>query len=321
MTLVSVIIPSFNYGFVIEETLNSLLNQSYSNWEAIIVDDGSTDNSREIIKKYAASDKRFKYIFQDNKGVSTARNVGIKEAQGSFIQFLDADDLISADKLAIQLSFFDKHPEVDICYTDHVYFEDGKPEIFYPDYEMEFKDWMPRLCDKGFNILDSLLYSNIAVMSSPLVRKKIVELTGGFPEFSNHTEDWEFWFRCAVNGAHFCYLKHADAKTIIRIHRHSVSKDLRIMREGEIRFRDRISDYICKSLYLSTDEKQKLLAKNRDRKRKLYKLMMYDISLINVRDLRRMARVSDSKIFFSFYFKALNYKRKALFKNDKSSFN
>lgn len=316
MTLVSVIIPSYNYGFIINQTLDCLLLQTYTNWEAIIVDDGSSDNSREIIREYALRDSRFSYIFQENKGVSAARNAAFICAKGNFIQYLDADDLISADKLALQLAFFNEHPEIDVCYTDHVYFENSKPDIFYPDYEMEFKNWMPHLCDKGFKVLDALLFTNIAVVSSPLLRRNIIEKTGGFPEFSNHTEDWEFWFRCAANNAHFCYFQHSDAITLIRIHDKSVSKDLRIMREGEIRFRDRITEYILNSPHLSDEHKQALSVKNKDRKKKLYKLMMYDLSLFNIKDLKRMARVSDWKIFVSFYFKALNYRRKALLKNE-----
>jgi len=104
---VSVIIPNYNASGVIAQTLDSLLSQTYTNWEALIVDDCSTDNSVEIIKSYAQKDKRIKLIQcnANNRGPAIPRNMGIAAAQGDYIAFLDSDDLWLPEKLEIQMNF------------------------------------------------------------------------------------------------------------------------------------------------------------------------------------------------------------------------
>ena len=97
--LVSIIIPCYNQGNLLVNALGSVLKQSLSAWECIIINDGSTDNSAEIAKAFCAKDKRFTYIYQQNGGSATARNTGLKHVQGKYIQFLDADDIIEIYKL------------------------------------------------------------------------------------------------------------------------------------------------------------------------------------------------------------------------------
>jgi glycosyltransferase involved in cell wall biosynthesis len=315
--LVSIIIPSYNYGFVIEQTLDNLLDQSYANWEAIIVDDGSSDNTSEIVGKFTERDARISYIFQQNSGVSVARNLGFKHSKGDYIQFLDADDLLSKEKLALQVAFMEQHPECDISYTDHLYFETDKPDIVYPDYEMNHHNWLPKINAAGYEAVNTLIYSNIAVVSSPMLRRNMVEKVKGFPEFSNHTEDWEFWFLCAVQGAHYSFFDHDAAKTLIRIHHRNTSRNIQIMQAGELQFRRRIATSINNSTLLSPDEKQKLLDRNASSTQKLYKYMMYHANLVSIRQLKILHGLVNTKTFISYYFKALNYKRKALFKKSR----
>ena len=126
MPKVSIIIPCYNYGNLILETINSILNQSLQDWEAIIVDDGSTDNTFTVCKDI--NDPRVKIIRQDNLGISVARNTGINKSYGDFLQFLDADDLIQHDKLKIQSEYLDDHPEVDVVYGEVRYFYSDNPE-------------------------------------------------------------------------------------------------------------------------------------------------------------------------------------------------
>ena len=103
---VSVIMPNFNCGNFIEETINSVINQTYKNWELLIVDDCSTDNSVEVIKKLQAADERIKlFINEKNSGCAAARNRAMREATGKWIAFLDSDDLWTPDKLEKQLNF------------------------------------------------------------------------------------------------------------------------------------------------------------------------------------------------------------------------
>ncbi|TLV03302.1 glycosyltransferase family 2 protein [Dyadobacter luticola] len=312
--LVSIIIPSYNYGFIIAETLQNLLEQSYQHWEALIVDDGSKDNTREVVEKFALADKRITYLSQPNSGVSVARNFGFKKSKGEYIQFLDADDLLSKEKLALQVAFLEQHPEVDIAYTDHLYFETDKPHITYPDYEMNNHNWLPKIDAKGYEAVNTLIYSNIAVVSSPMLRRKIVEKVNGFPEFSNYTEDWEFWFLCAIHGAHYRFFENEKAKTLIRIHHRNTSKNIQIMQAGELQFRKRIVTAVEGSAFLSETEKQKLLERNDASTQKLYKYMMYHANLLDPKQLKILSSLTSSKTFVSYYFKSLNFKRKNLFK-------
>ncbi|WP_353720520.1 glycosyltransferase family 2 protein [Dyadobacter sp. 676] len=312
--IVSIIIPSYNYGFVIGETLENLLAQNFQEWEALVVDDGSSDNTGEVVARFAARDSRIQYIRQTNSGVSIARNRGFRHSKGKYIQYLDADDLLSADKLAIQVDFLEHNPDVDIAYTDHLYFETDKPDIFYPDYEMNHHNWLPKIDARGYEAVNTLVYSNIAVVSSPVLRRAIVEKVNGFPEFSNYTEDWEFWFLCAIHGARYTFVDNENARTLIRIHARNTSRNIQIMQAGELEFRKRIVEAVNKSSFLSQEEKQKLLDRNAASTQKLYKYMMYHANLLSPEQMKLLSGLVDRKTFISYYFKSLNYKRKALFK-------
>ena len=123
---VTIIVPTYNYGHLIGETLNCLINQVFKDWEAIIIDDGSTDETEKVVLKYTAIDSRIKYSKQENKGVSVARNLGVKLAKGNFIQFLDADDLISPQKINLQLTAL-KETKADICLVTTKYFDADNP--------------------------------------------------------------------------------------------------------------------------------------------------------------------------------------------------
>ncbi|MCE7060021.1 glycosyltransferase family 2 protein [Dyadobacter sp. CY343] len=315
--LVSIIIPSYNYGFIIEETLRNLQEQSYTNWEALIVDDGSSDNTAEVVRKFVAQDSRIYFFTQKNKGVSVARNLGFAHSKGSYIQFLDADDLLSKDKLAVQVEYLETHPGTDISYTDHLYFEHDRPEIMYPDYEMNNHNWLPKIDAKGYDAINTLIYSNIAVVSSPMLRRAVVKKVKGFPEFSNYTEDWEFWFQCAIMGARYTFLDDDRAKTLIRIHQRNTSRNIQIMQAGELQFRKRIVAQLRDSQVLNAEEKEILLQRNAASTQKLYKYMMYHADLGSLPQLKILYNLVDRKTFISYYFKSLNFKRKELFKKKK----
>ena len=117
--LVSIVTPSYNAENYIEETIRSVVEQSYENWELLIVDDISTDGTLDIIKRYANEDKRIKYyVLKEKGGASLARNKAIRESNGKYIAFLDADDVWKADKLEKQVEFMEKY---DYDFTYHNY--------------------------------------------------------------------------------------------------------------------------------------------------------------------------------------------------------
>src|SRR5690606_7681544 len=115
---VSIIVPTYNYGRYIEGLISNLQQQTYKNWEAIIVDDGSTDNTHEMVEKYSKGDDRITYLRINNSGCAGARIAGLEHATGEFLQFLDADDLLSKDKLQLQLDLALSLPDHVITYTD-----------------------------------------------------------------------------------------------------------------------------------------------------------------------------------------------------------
>src|ERR1700677_968317 len=120
--LVSIIIPCYNSSQYLPEALNSVLSQTYQNFECLIIDDGSTDETKAIIQNYTQKDSRFYYYFQENTGAATARNNGISYSTGEFIQFLDADDLLPPEKLKIQVEYLLQNESVDIVYGEYVLF-------------------------------------------------------------------------------------------------------------------------------------------------------------------------------------------------------
>ena len=115
---VSIITPCYNAAPYIETTIASIQQQTLSDWEMIIVDDGSTDNSVEVIQAIIAEDSRIKLIHKENGGSASARNIGLELAKGEFIQFLDADDTIAPDKLQRQVTIMDAE-NLDVTYTDY----------------------------------------------------------------------------------------------------------------------------------------------------------------------------------------------------------
>ena len=132
---VSVIITCYNQAHCIINTLKSVVAQTYTNWECIIVDDGSLDDSAEVIKAFIKDDTRFTYLFQNNQGVSRARNKGFALATGSFINFMDGDDTFLPDKLKEQIQVFKDNPEIAVCICDHQFYLE-KQEV-YKYYEFE----------------------------------------------------------------------------------------------------------------------------------------------------------------------------------------
>ena len=121
MSLVSIIIPCYNQASYLEETLYCILQQDYSNWECILVNDGSIDNTESVILPWLVKDARFRYFSIPNGGVSSARNFGLKHAKGVFVQFLDADDLLAPSKLSKSIQFIDSK-DVDVVCSNYDHF-------------------------------------------------------------------------------------------------------------------------------------------------------------------------------------------------------
>lgn len=187
MNIVSIIIPVYNQEKYIEETLQSVIHQTYSNWECILVNDGSTDNSATIINKFLTQDNRFHFINSENKGVSNARNLALKQVKGDYILFLDGDDLIHPDKLQQAISNFQKNIDLSIVFNTTSYFQDNIENTLYP-----------MKIDAGLlNFTDMMLYWNekiILPIHSAIIKKSLFE---GIEFNTDLTaqEDWLVWLR------------------------------------------------------------------------------------------------------------------------------
>ena len=178
---VSVIIPTYNRAWVIEEAIDSVLAQDYTEFELIVVDDGSTDHTSDVLDSYRNVIKVFP---QKNKGVSAARNRGIAEASGKFIAFLDSDDLWLPQKLTVQIEFFDQTPDALICQTDEIWIRNGlrvNPKKRHKKPSgMIFKPSL-KLC--------------LVSPSATMIHRGLFDRVGGFDETLPACEDYDLWLR------------------------------------------------------------------------------------------------------------------------------
>jgi glycosyltransferase involved in cell wall biosynthesis len=182
---VSVIIPTYNRAHLIGRAIQSVLDQTYQDFEIIIVDDGSTDNTEVVLKKFQNKDERIRYIRHDkNKGGSTARNTGIKAARGRFIALLDSDDEWLPEKLQKQLEVFESSPpEVGVVYTKTYHRANKK---IYPFSKEEQKDGMIFQ-----DLLNLDISKNCGQTSTLLIKKECFEKVGLFDERFPRQQDTE----------------------------------------------------------------------------------------------------------------------------------
>ncbi len=176
MHKVSVIVPCYKQAEYLSETLNSVLAQTYQNWECIIINDGSPDNTEEIAKGYVEKDSRFKYFWQENGGPSRARNVCISNSSGEYVLPLDADDLIAPTYLEKAVDCFTQFPETKLVYCKADMFgkENGYWDLDAYDYE-------------------KFIWNN-CVFCTAMFRRADYDQTGGYNENMVHgNEDWDFW--------------------------------------------------------------------------------------------------------------------------------
>lgn len=191
---ISIIIPTFNRANLIQQTLDSVLNQFYTNWECIIVDDGSIDNSLSVIDTYVRKDNRFKFISRPNnrlKGASTCRNIGLENASGDFIQFLDSDDLISANKISEQIRLLKDRTEnvIAICKW-------GRFKNYIDDSEVNESLRSYRSFDNMLFFLDELGYSKgYFPPNAYLIKMDIIRKVGLWNENISINDDGEFMMR------------------------------------------------------------------------------------------------------------------------------
>ena len=180
MPTVSVIIPTFNRAWFLAEAIDSVLVQDFEDFEIIVVDDGSTDHTFEILKSYP----QILILRQNRQGVSAARNAGIGRSKGSFIAFLDSDDLWLPNKLSTQVAFFDEHPEALICQTEETWIRNGirvNPKRRHKKHSGMIFERCLELC--------------IVSPSAVMMKRSMLDEIGFFDETLPVCEDYDLWLR------------------------------------------------------------------------------------------------------------------------------
>lgn len=207
MPKVSIIVPCYNQAQYLDESLQSLYDQTYTDWECLIVNDGSPDNTEEVVRKWEARDSRFTHVYKENGGVSSARNLGIQKAKAEYILTLDADDKYETSFLEKAFAVLVDNPEIGIVSSWGRYFTGDKQMQEYRSI--------------GKTTVDFLFHN--AAIGTSLFRKACWEQVDGYDEDpENGYEDWEFYLRvCAlgwkvhiIEEVLFFYRQHATSRTI-----------------------------------------------------------------------------------------------------------
>jgi len=223
---VSVVIPAFNAEKYIKESINSILSQTFQDFEIIVVDDGSTDNTGKIIKQYGS---KVNYIFQENSGPSKARNTAISVAKGKYIAFLDADDLWTPNKLELQVGFLESHKDVGMVFADMITFNENG--VIIESYLRKIKrkingvNFYKNLLTEQHEVRDPfllLVQANFIPTGTVVVRKSCINKAGLFDETISSVEDLDMWMRMAIC-CKIGFVPHVLKKK--RDHAGNISKD------------------------------------------------------------------------------------------------
>lgn len=187
MPSVSVVFATYNYGHYILAAINSVLAQTYKDYEIIVVDDGSTDDTRGILEQFSEL-LNFRYVYQTNQGQSVARNQGVKLAAGKYISFHDADDISNPTKLKKQAAYLDMHPEVGLVHSGYSKFDEDGNDLGYRNTS-KFNGWI---------YPDILLEWSVLIgMSSVMVPADVFDVVGGFDPLMLRAQDLDMYRRIA----------------------------------------------------------------------------------------------------------------------------
>jgi glycosyltransferase involved in cell wall biosynthesis len=187
LPLVSVILPTYNRDQFLEETIDSVLGQSYSNFELLIIDDGSEDKTKDVISRY--SDPRILVFYLSHRGRSAARNFALERCKGDFITFIDSDDLYNLNKIETQVNFFRDHRELEVAYTSaECFWEDEKFQVIHSYQAVDSR-----------NIYELIAaYVPVTIcLPTVMFKRNVFERIGFFDESLDRFEDTDYWRRIA----------------------------------------------------------------------------------------------------------------------------
>jgi glycosyltransferase involved in cell wall biosynthesis len=210
--------PAYNSASFIKETITGVINQDYGNWELIIVDDGSTDDTANIVQSI---DPRIQLIQQQNSGIAAARNTGVQNSNGQLIAFLDHDDLWHPNKLSSQVKAINAHPEAGIVYS---IFKRWDPQ-FPPEFDDISIDYSLIDNERSGWIYPLLLQTNWVLFSTAVFHREVFDKIGLFDTNMPPADDWELAIRAS---RHYQFLMLSQPLVLYRVHPKQTSKRLTI---------------------------------------------------------------------------------------------
>jgi glycosyltransferase involved in cell wall biosynthesis len=225
MPEISIVVPTYNRAHMLSDAIRSVLSQTFTDWELIVVDDGSEDATQQVVSSF--DDPRIKYVFQVNKGLPGARNTGIRASTGAYLAFLDSDDLFLSQKLERQLATLARQPALGLVAGGHVEVDEHlrAHRVVAP--------W--RSCPTL--TLDGWLTSCPFIVPSVLVRREWLDRVGLFDENMRFVEDWDLWLRLAHVGCAMDWLM--EPVCCYRYHDNSMVRNVPQMKAGMLRMLDR----------------------------------------------------------------------------------
>lgn len=223
----TVVIPAYNAAGTLQETLASVFAQTYRDYEIIVVDDGSTDTTPQLLEDYGEA---LQVVHKPNEGrPAAARNRGVAAARGEYIAFLDADDLWRPEKLARQIDLMEANPRLGLCFTAAAIIDEG-------GHQVRINRCMPTARGKIYDLLST---RNVMVGSSVMIRRRAIEAVGGFDEGLTSIENWDLWIRIA----HDWEVDHVDEPlTAYRQHAGNRSVNVELRRRNIFRILERHHD-------------------------------------------------------------------------------
>ena len=236
MPVLSVVIPTYNRLPRVKDAVESVLKQTYRDFEFWVVDDGSTDGTGEALRAFG---NKIKYIFQDNRGVSAARNLGARVSRGKYLAFLDSDDLWEPEKLEVQVRCMEANPHFPLCYTDEVWIRRGI-RVNPKKRHAKYSGW----------IFEKCLPLCIISPSSALMKRSLFEEIWGFDETLPVCEDYDFWLRVTCRYP----VLFIDKKLIVKRGGHADQLSTRSW--GNDRYRVMALENLLRSQDLKAEEKR-----------------------------------------------------------------
>jgi glycosyltransferase involved in cell wall biosynthesis len=220
---VSIIVPCYEQARFLDGSLQSVLDQTYQNWECIIVNDGSTDHTAAIAKSWVEKDDRFSYVYKENGGLSSARNKGVELSSGDYILPFDSDDKLHLDFLQKAMDVLSENQNIEVLSTRVQHFGVKDNVLELPEYSYE-----------------QLLIRNCFIACS-IFKKSTFDRVGGYDENLKSFEDWEFWIRALKDGGH-----HYEINEVLYYYRKHKSDSLSNRFRKDKEFYESIYDYVYK---------------------------------------------------------------------------